>query len=78
MKPASAIPTPPRQAGLDTLRALAIGLVFLYHYQVFVSHAPTFGWLGNVGWTGVDLFFVLSVYLIGQQVFSGIARGQQL
>ena len=78
MKPASAIPTPPRQAGLDTLRALAIGLVFLYHYQVFVSHAPTFGWLGNVGWTGVDLFFVLSGYLIGQQVFSGLARGQQL
>lgn len=71
-------PTPPRQAGLDTLRALAIGLVFLYHYQVFVSHAPTFGWLGNVGWTGVDLFFVLSGYLIGQQVFAGIARGQPL
>ncbi|HEV8688951.1 MAG TPA: acyltransferase [Ideonella sp.] len=67
-----------RQRGLDTLRALAIVLVFLYHYQVFVSHAPTFGWLGNIGWTGVDLFFVLSGYLIGAQVFAGIARGQTL
>lgn len=74
----TATANPPRQAGLDTLRALAIILVFLYHYQVFVSRAPTFGWLGNVGWTGVDLFFVLSGYLIGQQVFSGLARGQQL
>src|SRR6476620_5209236 len=67
-----------RQPGLELLRALAITLLFLYHFQVFVSHAPTFGWLGNVGWTGVDLFFVLSGYLIGQQVFSGLARGQQL
>lgn len=67
-----------RNRGLDTLRALAITLVFVYHYQVFVSHGPTFGWLGNVGWTGVDLFFVLSGYLIGRQVFAGVARGQVL
>lgn len=67
-----------RQPGLDTLRALAITLVFLYHYQVFVSHASTFGWLGNIGWTGVDLFFVLSGYLIGHQVFAGLAQGRTL
>jgi len=72
------MPAHSRQPGLDTLRALAIVLVFLYHYQVFVSHAPTFGWLGNVGWTGVDLFFVLSGYLIGHQVFAGVARGERL
>ncbi len=78
--PMPSLPSPAtkRQPGLDTLRALAIALVFLYHYQVFVSHAPTFGWLGDVGWTGVDLFFVLSGYLIGHQVFAGVARGQAL
>lgn len=67
-----------RQPGLDLLRALAISLVFFYHYQVFVSRAPTFGVLSTVGWTGVDLFFVLSGYLIGHQVFAGIARGETL
>ena len=66
----------PRLAGLDTLRALAITLVFAYHYQVFVSGEATFGWLGQLGWTGVDLFFVLSGYLIANQLFKGIAQGQ--
>jgi peptidoglycan/LPS O-acetylase OafA/YrhL len=67
-----------RNAGLDTLRALAIALVFMYHYQVFVSGAPTFGILSDVGWTGVDLFFVLSGYLISNQLIGGIARGARL
>ncbi len=65
-----------RNPGLDTLRACAIALVFTYHYEVFVSHAATFGWLSDIGWTGVDLFFVLSGYLIANQLFAGIARGQ--
>lgn len=64
--------------GLDTLRALAITLVFMYHYKVFVSHEATFGWASIVGWVGVDLFFVLSGYLIGNQLFSGLVRGEIL
>ena len=71
-------PQPPRHPGLDTLRALAIVLVFMYHYMVFVSRAPTFGWASEVGWVGVDLFFVLSGYLIGDQLFAGVARGETL
>lgn len=67
-----------RSNGLDTLRALAILLVFCYHYMVFVSGEPTFGWLSTVGWIGVDLFFVLSGYLIGNQVFAARARGQSI
>jgi peptidoglycan/LPS O-acetylase OafA/YrhL len=67
-----------RNPGLDTLRATAIALVFMYHYEIFVSRAPTFGWLGDVGWVGVDLFFVLSGYLIANQLFSGMARGERL
>lgn len=68
----------PRLHGLDTLRAVAITLVFAYHYQVFVSGEPTFGWLSTLGWTGVDLFFVLSGYLIANQLLGGLAAGRTL
>ncbi len=67
-----------RNPGLDTLRACAIALVFMTHYDAFVSDRPIFGWLGDVGWMGVDLFFVLSGYLIANQLFAGLARGQVL
>jgi peptidoglycan/LPS O-acetylase OafA/YrhL len=59
--------------GLDTLRALAVTLVVLHHYVLFVSQRATFGWLGEIGWAGVDLFFALSGYLIGNQIFSAMA-----
>ncbi len=62
----------PRNHGLDTLRALAIVLVVLHHYVLFVSHTDTFGWVGRIGWVGVDLFFALSGYLIGNQIFTGL------
>lgn len=65
--------TTPRIHGLDTLRALAVGLVVLHHYVLFVSENATFGWVGDVGWVGVDLFFALSGYLIGHQIFAGLA-----
>lgn len=58
--------------GLDTLRALAVTLVVLHHYVLFVSDAPTFGWVGEIGWVGVDLFFALSGYLIGNQIFAAM------
>jgi peptidoglycan/LPS O-acetylase OafA/YrhL len=67
-----------RLAGLDTLRALAIALVLMSHYNGFVSHAPTFGIIGSIGWAGVDLFFVLSGYLIGNQLLAPAARGERL
>ncbi len=67
-----------RNPGLDTLRAGAIALVFMYHYTSFVSGTPTFGWFSTMGWAGVDLFFVLSGYLIANQLFAGIARGERL
>jgi peptidoglycan/LPS O-acetylase OafA/YrhL len=67
-----------RNPGLDTLRACAIALVFMYHYETFISRAPTFGWLSEIGWVGVDLFFVLSGYLIANQLFAGMVRGQSL
>lgn len=62
-----------RLFGLDTLRALAIVLVVLHHYTLFVSRSDTtFGWFGEIGWVGVDLFFALSGYLIGNQIFAAM------
>ncbi|MEO7494310.1 MAG: acyltransferase [Massilia sp.] len=58
--------------GLDTLRACAIVLVLLHHYRLFVHGGVGFGALGEVGWIGVDLFFALSGYLIGNQIFSAM------
>jgi peptidoglycan/LPS O-acetylase OafA/YrhL len=68
----NAHPPSSRVHGLDTLRALAIGLVVLHHYVLFVSRADTFGWVGEIGWAGVDLFFALSGYLIGNQIFAAM------
>jgi len=65
---------PTRARGLDTLRAIAILLVLMSHYCGYVSGKPTFGCIGGAGWAGVDLFFVLSGYLIGNQILSAIAR----
>ncbi len=65
-------PPSARVHGLDTLRALAIGLVVLHHYVLFVGPDDTFGWVGRIGWVGVDLFFALSGYLIGNQIFAAM------
>lgn len=70
--------SPSRLAGLDTLRSLAIALVLMTHYNGFVRHAPGFGVIGSIGWAGVDLFFVLSGYLIGNQLLAPAARGESL
>ncbi|MFZ6658127.1 acyltransferase family protein [Undibacterium sp. TJN19] len=70
--------TQKRIYGLDTLRAIAILLVLMSHYSAFVSKQETFGFIGNIGRAGVDLFFVLSGYLIGNQTMSAVAKGQPL
>jgi peptidoglycan/LPS O-acetylase OafA/YrhL len=71
-------PTSARIHGLDTLRALAVSLVVLHHYTLFVSDEPTFGWVGRIGWTGVDLFFALSGYLIGNQILAAVGSTRGL
>ncbi len=63
-----------RIAGLDLLRALAILLVLLEHYPK--AGGGLFNRALNFGWTGVDLFFVLSGYLIGGQLFKSLASGE--
>jgi peptidoglycan/LPS O-acetylase OafA/YrhL len=60
---------------LDHLRALAITLVFFFHYRLFAHPGWVDAWM-SFGWVGVDLFFVLSGYLIANQIFAGIKMGQ--
>lgn len=45
-----------RLYGLDTLRAIAIIIVLIYHYKVVVSSENIFGFMSQLGWAGVDLF----------------------
>jgi peptidoglycan/LPS O-acetylase OafA/YrhL len=66
-----------RYNGLDTLRALAIVAVMAFHRfgrTLPDSLAP----VSHLGWMGVDLFFVLSGYLIGSQLLRPIALGRRL
>jgi peptidoglycan/LPS O-acetylase OafA/YrhL len=55
-----------RQPGLDLLRAIAIVMVVWYHSAGFGFGLPYD--VHRFGWVGVDLFFVLSGYLIGGQI----------
>ena len=63
-----------RQPGLDLLRAVAILVVALHHTwtdavpQILVP-------VQRFGWMGVDLFFLLSGYLIGSQLLRPHAMG---
>jgi peptidoglycan/LPS O-acetylase OafA/YrhL len=65
-----------RQDGLDILRAAAILPVLLFHApeKLFLALPPALQHASRFGWMGVDLFFVLSGYLIGRQVFSSRAE----
>ena len=58
-----------RLPGLDLLRAIAIIWVMLFHSFIVGGLGPDFAWLSRFGWAGVDIFFVLSGFLIGTQVF---------
>src|SRR5438067_13838112 len=65
-----------RQPGLDLLRALAIIVVVIYHAALFGFKLP--GRIDRFGWVGVDLFFVLSGYLIGGQLLAPLARDKSI
>ncbi|XRD81636.1 acyltransferase [Dyella halodurans] len=65
-----------RLPGLDLLRAVAIVSVLCTHAWIVGGMGYGFGWIEEYGWMGVDLFFVLSGYLIGRQVLVRYKRGE--
>src|SRR5690242_3281771 len=64
-----------RVPSLDALRAIAILLVLVFHYARG-NAPPWFAVVADHGWIGVDLFFVLSGFLIARQLFVPLARGE--
>ena len=56
-----------RSKWLDALRGVAILLVVTWHIfpPILAHYWPLGGRFMSIGWSGVDLFFVLSGYLIG-------------
>src|SRR4051812_8992124 len=68
-----------RNYGLDLLRSFAIGFILLYHVLPPVSQAWAFGLPAatqRILWCGVDLFFVLSGFLIAGQWLSEGSHGK--
>jgi peptidoglycan/LPS O-acetylase OafA/YrhL len=76
----------PRLAGrileLDGVRGLAILLVLVYHYLYASMYPPPGSWQAAIlsplrmGWSGVDLFFVLSGFLIGGILYDAKNSGR--
>lgn len=69
-----------RKHGLDLLRAVAILFVLIHHIpRLPGQYFPQwFVAISDVGWSGVDLFFVLSGFLIASQVFNRISKDDSL
>jgi peptidoglycan/LPS O-acetylase OafA/YrhL len=60
----------PFYPSLDGARAIAFLMVFLIHYATMVWKAQFLSW----GWAGVDLFFVLSGFLITGILYDSLHR----
>lgn len=65
-----------RLPALDLLRAIAITWVMIFH-SFIIDGWGSFGGIAPYGWMGVDLFFVLSGFLIGSQVLKPLASGER-
>ncbi len=63
-----------RLAGPDLLRAVAILWVMLFHMR---DLGLPFNPVARFGWMGVDLFFVLSGFLISTQLLRPYTRGER-
>lgn len=60
-----------RYVSFDYFRAISIILVMFYHYPQ-VNNQRLFGSIGQLGLYAIDWFFVLSGFLISQQVFQSL------
>ena len=60
-----------RNINLDALRAIAI-------FMVLGRHSDYSAYWTRVGWAGVDLFFVLSGFLVSGLLFMGYQDRRQI
>jgi peptidoglycan/LPS O-acetylase OafA/YrhL len=69
-----------RIPGLDGLRAVAVGLVLLAHAHQTAGFPKsiTLNWLGRIGPIGVEVFFVISGFLITTLIFRELDRTGKL
>src|SRR6478609_6217276 len=58
-----------RVRSLDALRTIAVVMVIACHWATNYPHDPFARFSGEVGWAGVDLFFVLSGFLVSGLLF---------
>jgi peptidoglycan/LPS O-acetylase OafA/YrhL len=63
-----------RNLGLDLVRFCAVLLVLFRHFDFSQMAHPVFAFVSNGGWVGVDLFFVLSGFLISSLLFQEYKR----
>lgn len=68
-----------RNEQLDMLRGIAIMLVLFHHVFAAPTYYPgwaiaTIAFVRSVGWMGVDLFFVLSGFLVSGLIFSEVQK----
>lgn len=57
------------------MRGIAIVWVMLFHFRFMITLPHLLYWPARYGWMGVDLFFVLSGYLIGSQLLRPYLKG---
>lgn len=60
-------PTLSYRPDIDGMRAIAVGLVVVFHFQLLP--------MGEAGFVGVDIFFVISGFLITRIILGGLGRG---
>ncbi len=82
LEPSEAVLSGERVPALDGVRGVAILLVMLFHFSALVPSGGTFVERSiyrftGAGWAGVDLFFVLSGFLITGILYDSKAAVQQ-
>jgi peptidoglycan/LPS O-acetylase OafA/YrhL len=70
----TAAPSHTRISELDGVRGIAILLVLGFHFIPATGPLHFLAFLFQIGWTGVDLFFVLSGYLITGILLDSVGR----
>jgi peptidoglycan/LPS O-acetylase OafA/YrhL len=71
-----------RDRSLDFLRGIAILLVLAAHFQLEIPETLFFGsffrFFNRIGWVGVDMFFVLSGFLVGGLLITELQKHGQI